>query len=72
MLILADVGIAVIGTLVAALAIQTRTRDLIVPLIALPLLIPVVIGAAKGLEPRAARRGSAGDPRPLAGDPRAL
>ena len=51
MLILADVGIAVIGTLVAALAIQTRTRDLIVPLIALPLLIPVVICAAKGLTP---------------------
>jgi heme exporter protein B len=50
-LLLADIGIAVIGTLVAALAIQTRTRDLIVPLIALPLLIPIVIGAAKGLEP---------------------
>ena len=36
-------GIAVIGTLVAALAVQTRARDLIVPLLALPLLIPVVI-----------------------------
>ena len=30
----------VVGTLVAALAIQTRARDLIVPLIALPLLHP--------------------------------
>ena len=36
-------GIAVVGTLVGALAVQTRARDLIVPLLALPLLIPVVI-----------------------------
>lgn len=50
-LLLADLGIAVVGTLVGALAIQTRTRDLIVPLIALPLLVPVVIAAAKGLAP---------------------
>ena len=46
-LLLADVGIAVIGTLVGALAIQTRARDLIVPLIALPLILPVVIAAAR-------------------------
>ena len=50
-LALADAGIAVLGTLVAALAIQTRTRDLIVPIVALPLLIPVVIAAARGMAP---------------------
>jgi heme exporter protein B len=50
-LLLADLGIAVVGTLVGALAIQTRARDLIVPIIALPLLVPVVIAAAKGLTP---------------------
>lgn len=50
-LLLADVGLAVVGTLVAALGIQTRARDLLVPLIALPLLVPVVIGAARGLAP---------------------
>jgi heme exporter protein B len=53
----ADVGIAVVGTLVGALAIQTRARDLIVPLIALPLLLPVVIGAAKALAPTFAAAG---------------
>ena len=37
-LLLADAGIAVVGTLVGALGVQTRARDLIVPLIALPLL----------------------------------
>jgi heme exporter protein B len=57
-LLLADIGIAFIGTLVAALAIRTRARDLIVPLIALPLLIPVVIGAAQGLEPLLAAAGT--------------
>jgi heme exporter protein B len=57
-LALADVGIAVIGTLVGALAIQTRARDLIVPLIALPLLLPVVIGTAKALAPTFAAAGA--------------
>lgn len=50
-LVLANLGIAVVGTLVGALAIQTRARDLLVPLIGLPLLVPVVIAAAKGLDP---------------------
>jgi len=57
-LILADVAIAVVGTLVGALAIQTRARDLIVPLIALPLLLPVVIGTAKALAPTFALAGA--------------
>ena len=50
-LLLADVGVAVIGTLVAALAVRTRARDLLGPLLALPLLVPVVIGAAKATSP---------------------
>jgi heme exporter protein B len=50
-LVLADAGIAVVGTLVGALAVQTRARDLIVPLLALPLMIPVVIAAARGTAP---------------------
>jgi heme exporter protein B len=57
-LALADAGIAVVGTLVGALAIQTRARDLIVPLIALPLLLPVVIGTAKALAPAFAAAGA--------------
>ena len=50
-LVLANAGIAVIGTLASALAIQTRARDLIAPLLALPLLIPVVLAAAKASTP---------------------
>jgi heme exporter protein B len=50
-LVLADVGIAAIGTLVAALAVQTRARDLLGPLLALPLLVPIVIGGARASSP---------------------
>jgi heme exporter protein B len=50
-LALADAGIAIVGTLVGALAVQTRARDLLVPLLALPLLIPVVISLAKAATP---------------------
>ncbi len=50
-LALADAGIAVVGTLVAAIAVQTRARDLITSILALPLLIPVVIGAARATAP---------------------
>jgi heme exporter protein B len=50
-LALGDLGIAAIGTLVAALAVRTRARDLLGPLLALPLLVPVVIGAARASAP---------------------
>lgn len=50
-LLLGDVGIALIGTLVAALAVRTRARDLLGPLLALPLLVPVVIGGARATAP---------------------
>jgi heme exporter protein B len=57
-LAVANAGIAVVGTLVAALAIQTRARDLIVPLLALPLLVPVVLAAAQGTTPLFAEGGA--------------
>jgi heme exporter protein B len=63
-LALANAGIAVTGTLVAALAIQTRARDLVVPLLVLPLLVPVVLAAARATTPLLAQGGA----QPLAGD----
>jgi heme exporter protein B len=59
-IVLADAGIAVVGTLVGALGVQTRARDLIVPLLALPLLVPVVIAAAEATAPLF-EAGGAGD-----------
>lgn len=50
-LALGNLGVAVIGTLCSALAIRTRARDLIAPLLALPLLIPVVLAASKATSP---------------------
>ena len=42
--VLADVGICAVGTLLAAMATASRARELLLPLIFLPLTIPVVIG----------------------------
>ena len=50
-LALANLGFAVIGTLVSAIAVQTRARDLIGPIVGLPLLIPALIATARGLGP---------------------
>jgi heme exporter protein B len=50
-LLLADIGLAVVGTLVAGLAVQTRARDLLGPLLALPLSVPLVIAGARASAP---------------------
>jgi heme exporter protein B len=50
-LALGDAGVAVIGTLVAGLAVRTRARDLLGPLLALPLFVPLVIGGARASSP---------------------
>ena len=42
--VLADVGLAAVGTLLAAMAAASRARELLLPLLFLPLVIPIVIG----------------------------
>jgi heme exporter protein B len=42
--VLADVGICAVGTFVGAMAVVTRARDLLLPLLFLPLAIPILIG----------------------------
>ena len=49
--LLADVGLAAVGALVSAIAAESRTRELVVPLMLLPLLSPLLIGAAEATEP---------------------
>lgn len=41
-LVLGNIGIAGVGTFVATLAINTKRRDLLLPIIGLPLLMPVL------------------------------
>jgi heme exporter protein B len=43
--LLADVGIASVGVLVSALAQETRARDVLLPVLFLPVSIPLVIAA---------------------------
>jgi heme exporter protein B len=50
-LILFDAGVAVTGTLVSTIATMSSARDLLAPLILLPLLVPVVIAASGAAEP---------------------
>jgi len=50
-LALGDLGVAAVGTLVAGLAVRTRARDLLGPLLGLPLLVPIVIGGARATSP---------------------
>jgi heme exporter protein B len=50
-LVLGDLGVAAIGTLVGAMVVRTRARDLLGPLLSLPMLVPIVIAGARAAEP---------------------
>jgi heme exporter protein B len=50
-LLLADVGLAAVGVLASAIGTNSRARDLLVPLLVLPLIVPVMIAAAGATEP---------------------
>ncbi len=56
-LLLADVGLAAVGVLVSAIGVNSRARELIVPLLLLPLIVPVMIAAAGAAEPLLAAGG---------------
>ncbi|MFZ0091230.1 MAG: heme exporter protein CcmB [Solirubrobacteraceae bacterium] len=61
-LILANVALAVIGTLVSAIAIHTRARDLIGPMLGLPLLVPALIATARAAGPLLSAENAAASP----------
>ena len=44
-LLLADLGICTLGTLLATISMHTRARDLLMPIVFLPLIVPVLIAA---------------------------
>ncbi len=45
--LVATLGIAAVGTLFAAMTTHTRTRDVLLPVLLFPLLVPVMIAAVK-------------------------
>jgi heme exporter protein B len=56
-LLLANLGLAATGALVSSIAVHSRARDLIAPLLLLPLLVPVMIAAGGAAEPLLAAGG---------------
>jgi heme exporter protein B len=48
---LANLGLAAVGALVAGIAAEARSPELVVPLMLLPLTVPVLIAASKATEP---------------------
>lgn len=46
-IILVDLGFVSVGTLFSALAAQTRSRELMLPILALPVLVPIFIAATE-------------------------
>jgi heme exporter protein B len=45
---LADIGISTVGTLFGAMAVAGRARELLLPLLFLPMAIPIVVGGVGG------------------------
>ena len=67
-LLLADVGICALGTLLATISMNTRSRDLLLPIIFLPLIVPVLIaatGATTLIFAEGAGFGGSARPRPV-------
>ena len=44
---LGTIGIAAVGTLLSAMAVNTRAREVMLPVLLFPIILPVVISAAK-------------------------
>ena len=46
-ILLGSVGYIAVGTLLASMAVQTRTRDILLPILLFPVIIPVLVAAVK-------------------------
>ena len=46
-ILLGSIGYAGVGTLLAAMSVQTRTRDILLPILLFPIIIPVLLAAVK-------------------------
>jgi heme exporter protein B len=46
-ILLGSIGYIAVGTLLSSMAVQTRTRDILLPILLFPLVVPVLIAAVK-------------------------
>ncbi len=60
-LLLVNLGLAVTGALISSMATNSRARDLLAPLILLPLIVPLMIAGAGAAEPLFAAGGPSYD-----------
>lgn len=45
--LLGSIGYIAVGTLLASMAVQTRTRDMLLPILLFPVVIPLIVAAVK-------------------------
>jgi heme exporter protein B len=46
-ILLGSIGYTVVGTLLSTMAVQTRTRDILLPILLFPVVLPVLVAAVK-------------------------
>jgi heme exporter protein B len=46
-ILLGSIGYVAVGTLLASMAVQTRTRDVLLPILLFPVVVPILIAAVK-------------------------
>ena len=46
-ILLGSIGYVAVGTLLSAMSVQTRTRDVLLPILLFPVIIPVLVAAVK-------------------------
>lgn len=46
-MLLGTIGYSAVGTLLSAMAVQTRTRDILLPILLFPVVLPILIAAVK-------------------------
>ncbi|HJW91084.1 MAG TPA: heme exporter protein CcmB [Anaerolineales bacterium] len=46
--LLGSIGYVTVGTLLATMAVQARTRDILLPILLFPVVLPALLGAVKG------------------------
>ena len=47
-ILLGSIGYVMVGTLLASMAVQTRTREILLPILLFPVILPILIAAVKG------------------------
>ena len=46
-ILLGSIGYVAVGTLLSSMAVQTRTRDVLLPILLFPVVVPILIAAVK-------------------------